>query len=176
MDHALVVPAHGGDPGICARIGRVTGNGLAANIRKITPSLFFISSCSPCPRPMFSTRGPISAPWERPGPARPENLNVLDGTFGIFSLLVVLFVPYTSYAKYLKWLTLSLLAYIGVVFLVRISWREVLHATLFLTWRLTANLLMAIVAVLGTTISPYLFFWQASQEAEEVKTTAEKKR
>ena len=85
------------------------------------------------------------------------------------SLLLQVLVPYTSYVKYLKWLTLSLFAYVAAAFFVQISWSEVAHATFLpkLTWN--RAYLTGLVAVLGTTISPYLFFWQASQEVEEVK-------
>jgi len=92
----------------------------------------------------------------------------LTVTFGIISLVAVLFIPYSTYARYLKWLTLSLFSYVGVVFLVHVSWLAVLRATLIPHVALNKEFLIAIVAVLGTTISPYLFFWQASQEVEEV--------
>jgi Mn2+/Fe2+ NRAMP family transporter len=80
----------------------------------------------------------------------------------------VLLIPYSTYAKYLKWLTISLFAYVGVVFFVHVSWPAVLHAAVWPQIKLTREYVTAVVAVLGTTISPYLFFWQASQEVEEV--------
>jgi len=83
--------------------------------------------------------------------------------------LAVLFIPYTRYAKYLKWLTLSLFAYVGVIFFVRVPWSAVLRATVIPQVSLKKEFLMSLIAVFGTTISPYLFFWQASQEVEEVK-------
>jgi Mn2+/Fe2+ NRAMP family transporter len=88
--------------------------------------------------------------------------------FGFTSLILQLFIPYSHYVKYLKWLTISLFAYIATAFFVRLSWPQVLHATVFphLTW--TKGYLTGLIAVFGTTISPYLFFWQASQEVEEV--------
>lgn len=88
--------------------------------------------------------------------------------FGFASLLLQVFVPYT-YVKYLKWLTLALFAYLATAFFVRIQWHQALYASLFpkLIW--SKSYLTAIIAVFGTTISPYLFFWQASQEVEEVK-------
>ncbi len=89
--------------------------------------------------------------------------------FGVGSLAGVLLVPYSTYAKYLKWLTLSLFAYVGVVFCVHLSWPAVLKATFLPHIELSKDYLTALVAVLGTTISPYLFFWQASQEVEEVR-------
>jgi Mn2+/Fe2+ NRAMP family transporter len=99
----------------------------------------------------------------------PANASVLTVIFGIISLVAILFIPYSTYARYLKWLTLSLFSYVGVVFLVHVSWPAVLRATLVPHMVLSKEFLMAIVAVLGTTISPYLFFWQASQEVEEVR-------
>jgi Mn2+/Fe2+ NRAMP family transporter len=69
----------------------------------------------------------------------------------------------------LKWLTLSLFAYVGVVFFAHVSWPVVLHATVLPHLEPTKEYLIALIAVLGTTISPYLFFWQASQEVEEVR-------
>ena len=99
----------------------------------------------------------------------PANVMILTVTFGVASLLAVLFIPYTTYAKYLKWLTFSLFAYVGVIFFVHIPWATVLRATLIPQLVHKKEFLMALIAVLGTTISPYLFFWQASQEVEEVK-------
>ena len=158
---------------ICGRIGRVTGNGLAANIRKNYPKpvLFFVLLLMSTAN-VFNLGADIGAMGASMALLVPKTATFFTVLFGVFSLLVVLFVPYTSYAKYLKWLTVSLLAYIGVAFLVRISWREVLHATLIPHMDLSRESLVALIAVLGTTISPYLFFWQASQEAEEVKTTS----
>jgi Mn2+/Fe2+ NRAMP family transporter len=79
-------------------------------------------------------------------------------TLGIISLIAVLFIPYSTYAKYLKWLTLSLFSYIGVVFFAHVPWSAVLRATVIPHVALTKEFLMALIAVLGTTISPYLFF------------------
>jgi Mn2+/Fe2+ NRAMP family transporter len=87
--------------------------------------------------------------------------------FAIASGLLQLYVPYHQYARILKWLTLSLFAYVGVLLVVHVDWPE---ALLGLIWPrdLGRGALLTIVAMLGTTISPYLFFWQSSQEAEEV--------
>jgi Mn2+/Fe2+ NRAMP family transporter len=91
----------------------------------------------------------------------------------LFALICVglqMFVSYHRYAQLLKWLTLSLFAYVGVLFLVHVDWPQ---ALLRLVWppRLGKEALLTIVALFGTTISPYLFFWQSSQEAEEIATT-----
>jgi Mn2+/Fe2+ NRAMP family transporter len=97
----------------------------------------------------------------------PHHLFVLF--FGLLSLVTILFVPYSSYVRYLKWLTLSLFAYVAVIFFVRVDWHEVLKGGFVPHLKFQKDYLTAIAAVLGTTISPYLFFWQSSQEVEEVK-------
>src|SRR5262249_35603148 len=75
----------------------------------------------------------------------------------------------SRYVVFLKWMTLSLLAYVGTLFMVHVPWREVLYGTWVpaISWK--ATYLTSLIAVLGTTISPYLFFWQASEEAEEIR-------
>jgi Mn2+/Fe2+ NRAMP family transporter len=77
-------------------------------------------------------------------------------------------LPYQRYVRYLRWLTLALLAYVGVAFTVAVPWREVVGGLLWPHIVLNAQALTVIVAVFGTTISPYLFFWQAAQEVEEI--------
>ncbi len=155
---------------ICARIGRVTGCGLAANLRKSYPRplLYFVLIAMSSAN-VFNLGADIGAMGASLALIVPANVNVLAVTFGIISLIAVLFIPYSTYAKYLKWLTLSLFSYVGVVFMVHVSWPAVLRATLIPHVARNKEFLMAIVAVLGTTISPYLFFWQASQEVEEVR-------
>ena len=83
------------------------------------------------------------------------------------SLLAVILVPYHRYVGYLKWLTFSLFAYVGVVFTVRIDWLDVLGSVVAPHFALTGESLTLVMAVFGTTISPYLFFWQSSEEVEE---------
>jgi Mn2+/Fe2+ NRAMP family transporter len=89
--------------------------------------------------------------------------------FGVASLALQILVPYSRYVKYLKWLTLSLFAYVATAFFVQIPWSQVLRETVHPRFSTSKTYLTGLVAVLGTTISPYLFFWQASQEVEEVK-------
>jgi NRAMP (natural resistance-associated macrophage protein)-like metal ion transporter len=155
---------------ICARIGRVTGCGLAANLRKAYPKpfLYFVLVLM-CVANIFNLGADISAMGASVQLLVPSKASLFTVLFGVGSLLAVLFVPYSKYAKYLKWLTLSLFAYVGVVFFVRIPWSTVLTATLVPRLQWTKEFVISLVALLGTTISPYLFFWQASQEVEEVK-------
>ena len=154
---------------ISARIGRVTGVGIAANLRKNYPKpllysvLFAVSIAN-----IFNLGADIGAMGAATQLVLPGNMTLFIGTFGAICLAGILLVPYSSYARYLKWLTLSLITYMGVVFFVHVSWEQVLRSTVLPHIRITKDYLTALVAVLGTTISPYLFFWQASQEVEEV--------
>ena len=155
---------------ISARIGRVTGCGIAANLRKNYPKT---SSLCCAVRRLDSQRLQSRRRYRRNGSGDAAGAagqcRTLIVIFGIGSLAGVLLVPYSTYAKYLKWLTISLFSYVGVVFFAHVSWRAVLHATFLPHIELSKDYLTALVAVLGTTISPYLFFWQASQEVEEVR-------
>jgi Mn2+/Fe2+ NRAMP family transporter len=88
---------------------------------------------------------------------------------GAVSLLLQVFIPYNRYVRVLKWLTLSLLAYVGVAFVAQVDWAVALRQSFWpgITW--SKDYATTVVAILGTTISPYLFFWQAEQEVEEIK-------
>lgn len=88
-------------------------------------------------------------------------------TMTVFTLALQIFLPYRVYARYLKWLTLSLFAYVAVAFFVHIDWVAALRATVIPSFPLQKEYLLILVALLGTTISPYLSFWQAGQEIEE---------
>jgi NRAMP (natural resistance-associated macrophage protein)-like metal ion transporter len=162
---------------ISARIGRVTGVGISANIRKMYPrpvvyaivAMLLVSS-------IFNLGADLGAMGESAhmlsgGPAWMHLL-----VMGLISILLQIFVPYTRYVKYLKFLVLSLMAYVVTAFLVHIDWPAALRATLVPPIKMFhGDYLTMVVAVLGTTISPYLFFWQASQEAEEVQVRSEEK-
>src|SRR4029077_9351229 len=89
--------------------------------------------------------------------------------FGVICILLETFMSYAHYAAVLKWATLSLFAYVAVVFAAHVPWGSALYSTLVPHLVLDAPHAMAMVAVLGTTISPYLFFWQAGQEVEELR-------
>ena len=156
---------------ICARIGRVTGHGIANNVRLRYPRLVYVIVGLVVCANIFNLGADIQAMDAAarlllPGP--PVLYGVLIAGA---SLLAQFLVPYSRYVKYLKWLTLSLFAYVAAAFFVHISWHEVWRNTLVPRISLSKQYLLALIAVFGTTISPYLFFWQASQEAEEVKTT-----
>jgi NRAMP (natural resistance-associated macrophage protein)-like metal ion transporter len=155
---------------ICGRIGRVTGCGIAGNLRKNYPKpLLFAVLLLMSAANVFNLGADIGAMGSSAALLLPGKDILLTIVFGVFSLMTIFFIPYTTYAKYLKWLTLSLFAYFGVAFMVHVSWRDVARATLLPHFSISRESFVALIAVLGTTISPYLFFWQASQEAEEVR-------
>ena len=94
---------------------------------------------------------------------------VYIAAFGALSLVLEVFVRYARYVAWLKWLTLSLFAYVGVAFVVHMPWATVGYHLVVPDISLKSSYLTVVVAILGTTISPYLFFWQAEEEVEEVK-------
>ncbi len=164
-------PLMAGFQEICARIGRVTGHGIANNVRLRHPRLVYPIVGLVVLANIFNLGADIQAMDAAarlllPGPP------VLYGfLLAAVSVAAQFLCPYKKYACYLKWLTLTLVAYIATAFFVHIEWSHVLRNTFVPHISLTKFYLLALIAVLGTTISPYLFFWQASQEAEEVKST-----
>ena len=159
---------------ISAQIGRVTGNGIAGNMRRhySRPLLFGMVGLLVAANTfnLGSDLGAMGASFSLLVPGYTE---VYVIAFGLISLLLQIFVPYTKYVHYLKWITLALFSYIAVAFVVHVEWGAAIRATLLPSlFTRQSGYFTALVAVLGTTISPYLFFWQASEEAEDVRTTA----
>ena len=155
---------------ICARLGRVTGAGVAANLRKHYPKPLLVSAILLLSLAnVFNLGADIAAIGAASQLVFGGNLNAYAVVFGLLSLALQICLPYRRYVRYLKWLTLALFAYVGTAFAVHIPWASVLHVTVVPTISWNTDYWMALVAVLGTTISPYLFFWQASEEAEEVR-------
>jgi len=159
---------------ICARLGRITGAGIAANLKIIYPSYvsYFVVFLL-CVANLFNLSADISAMAAAAQLVVHGSSIVYALAFGLVSLLLQVFVPYRTYVGYLRWLTWSLFAYVVTAFLVHVPWTSALRSTIIPSISLDATYLMALVGVLGTTISPYLFFWQTSQEAEEVRVRAD---
>jgi NRAMP (natural resistance-associated macrophage protein)-like metal ion transporter len=156
---------------VSARIGRVTGLGLAANIRRAySPWLLYVIVALLLVANVINIAADIAAMGEA--------MRLVAGTgsahlyslgFGVLCLLLQVLMPYSLYVRYLKWLTMGLLAYVATVFAVDIPWGEVARRTVWPHFTFTKDSVALIVAIFGTTISPYLFFWQASQEVEEIR-------
>jgi NRAMP (natural resistance-associated macrophage protein)-like metal ion transporter len=154
---------------VSARMGRVTGHGLASNIRRHFPRpVVYSVVCLLVLANTINVAADIAAMGEalQLVAGGPEHGHAV--LFGVACLLLQVFLPYQRYVRYLKWLTLALLAYVAVAFTIAIPWREALAGIFWPRFALTGEALTVIVAVFGTTISPYLFFWQAAQEVEEV--------
>jgi len=153
---------------VSAYIGRVTGDGLARNMEKVLPRpLVLILVALLLVANTINIGADLAAMGDAAQLSTGLSPHVLTVGFAIVSLLLQLFIPYERYAHLLKWLTLSLLAYVAVVLMVQVDWGEV---ALGLVWpRIGQGGATTIVAIFGTTISPYLFFWQSAQEIEEVK-------
>jgi len=153
---------------ISAVIGRNTGRGLAYNIAKVLPAAALYPLVASL---LIANTINIAADLAAMG----EALRLVIGgpalayaaLFGVVCLVAEVLIPYHHYARYLKLLTLVLLFYVAAAFSVSVSWGDVAAATLLPAPNLGRDQLLMVVAVFGTTISPYLFFWQASQEAEE---------
>jgi NRAMP (natural resistance-associated macrophage protein)-like metal ion transporter len=155
---------------VSAHIGRVTGKGIAANAKQFYPLPVVLL---PVGLLVVANTINIAADLAAMGAA----LHLVIGglkhehalIFAAVSVLLQVFLPYRRYAPILKFLTLVLFLYVAVAFTVEIPWREVLVETVMPRISFNYDYLLLVVAVLGTTISPYLFFWQASQEVEEMR-------
>jgi len=154
---------------MCARIGLATGVGLAANIRKYYPKkILYLCTALLLFANVFNIGadlGAMAKGTQLMFPALPFTFLIF--LFAVFSLFLQIFISYKKYAKYLKYLTFILFAYVISAFSVKINWGEVLQNTIIPSFHFSKDVIILICAALGTTISPYLFFWQSSQEVEE---------
>ena len=155
---------------ISAQVGRVTGKGLAGNMRRHYPA--------PLVYPLIAlllVANIINIGADLGAMAAALRL-LVDGpqlafvaAFAIVTVLLEVFMRYSRYASVLRWLTISLFAYVATVFAVDVPWLTVAQNLVVPHIKLSGNYLAIVVAVFGTTISPYLFFWQAAEEVEDEK-------
>jgi NRAMP (natural resistance-associated macrophage protein)-like metal ion transporter len=153
---------------VSAQIGRVTGCGLARNMSKVLPrwlilvlvALLFIANT-------INIGADLAAMGSAAQLSIGLSAHIMTVLFAVVSLLLQLFIAYPRYASFLKWLTLVLLSYVAVLLVIRIDWPSV-GIGLVLPRVAGSSAVTTIVAIFGTTISPYLFFWQSAQEVEEV--------
>jgi Mn2+/Fe2+ NRAMP family transporter len=165
----LAYPLMSAIQSMCAQIGRVTGKGLAANIKTSFPPIvlkgvvlvLLIANT-------LNIAADVAAMGEVAELVSGVDRHLMTLAFVIVTLLLQIFVPYHRYVFFLKWLTLSLLAYAAVLFTVNVPWGEVALRTVWPNLTLNFNTAAVVVGVFGTTISPYLFFWQASEEVEDM--------
>ena len=154
---------------ICALIGRVTGRGLAHNMAQVLPgpvvmallALLFIANT-------INVGADLAAMGAAARLVTGWSLHGFILFFAILSLGLQLFIPYRRYSRFLMVLTFSLFAYVAILFLLPLDWSAIGAGMIGLGAALNENAAITIVAIFGTTISPYLFFWQSAQEVEEV--------
>lgn len=157
---------------ISGRIGRVTGRGLAANLHRYYPPWFAYAMVALLIVANLINIGADLA-------AMAASLRLLVGGhailyavgFGLLSAVLEIVVTYDKYAQVLKWFTVTLLAYVATAFVAHVDWVQAMRNFTLPSVQPNAGFLMGIVAILGTTISPYLFFWQSSQEVEIERET-----
>ncbi len=158
---------------ISARIGCITGRGLAANIKAVFPrpvlygivGLLLVANT-------INIAADIAAMGEATSLLVGGSAHLYSVLFGLLCLGLQVFLRYEKYVGYLKWLTLALLSYVAVVFMSHVPWGEVLRHVAFPRLTFDRDTILTVAAVFGTTISPYLFFWQAAQEMEDLKSLA----
>jgi NRAMP (natural resistance-associated macrophage protein)-like metal ion transporter len=154
---------------VSARIGCVTGKGLASNIRDaFSPWLLYLIVSMLLVANTINIGADIAAMADAMRLITGGSHGAYSILFGVISVLLQVFIPYNRYVHVLKWLTLALLAYVFVVFSVHIPWRDVARSVIAPHIAYSREYVITAVAIFGTTISPYLFFWQASQEVEEL--------
>lgn len=172
----LAFPMMAAIQSMCARIGRVTGKGLAANIKAAFPPyvlkavvvLLLVAN-------VLNIAADIASMGEAAELVVGINRQIMTALFAMLTLALQLGIPYHRYVFYLKWLTLSLLAYAAVLFTVHVPWKDVALRTLWPRLVPNGDAATMIVGIFGTTISPYLFFWQASEEVEDMEMHGEAK-
>src|ERR1700730_7224557 len=154
---------------MCASIGRVTGKGLAANITDAFPPIVIKAVVILL---LFANTLNIAADVAAMGEVAELVVGVdrhlMTAFFVIGTLLLQVFIPYHRYVRFLKLLTLCCLSYAAVLFTVHVPWGEVILRTAWPHFTPNAGAAAVVVAIFGTTISPYLFFWQASEEVEDM--------
>jgi NRAMP (natural resistance-associated macrophage protein)-like metal ion transporter len=161
---------------ISGRIGRTTGRGIAANIREHYPNWILQSVVGLL---LIANTINIGADLGAMGDAvdlligGPKFLYVIG--FGVLCAVLQVLMQYSRYVSVLKWLTLTLFAYFGTVMVVHVPWAEAARGFFIPTFSADVEFWTTVVAIFGTTISPYLFFWQASQEVEDIDAVPERK-
>jgi NRAMP (natural resistance-associated macrophage protein)-like metal ion transporter len=161
---------------ISARIGRVTGRGVAGVIRRHFPApVVYVLVLLLIVANVINLGADLGAMGAALQLVIGGQVWIYIGAFGLVSMLLEVFARYSQYVAWLKWLTLSLFAYVGVAFVVQLPWASVGYHLVVPNISFKAAYLTTVVAILGTTISPYLFFWQAEEEADETRERTDAK-
>jgi NRAMP (natural resistance-associated macrophage protein)-like metal ion transporter len=155
---------------VSARLGFITGKGLAANVKAVFPrpvlygivGLLLIANT-------INIAADIAAMGEALRLLLGGSAHLYSVSFGVLCLILQVLLRYETYVRYLKWLTLALLSYVAVIFTIHVHWGSVIREMVLPRLALDHDTITMVVAVFGTTISPYLFFWQAAQEMEDLR-------
>jgi NRAMP (natural resistance-associated macrophage protein)-like metal ion transporter len=167
----LAFPLMAAIQSLCARIGRVTGKGLAANVKTSFPPIILYSVVLLLlVANTLNIAADVAAMGEVSELVTGVNRRLMTLLIVVGTLLLQVYVPYHRYVFFLKWLTLSLLSYAAVLFTVHVPWGEVALRTIWPHIKLDSETATVVTGVFGTTISPYLFFWQASEEVEDMQS------
>jgi NRAMP (natural resistance-associated macrophage protein)-like metal ion transporter len=154
----------------CARIGAVTGKGLAAVIKThYNKKVLFLAVILVCLANTINIGADIGAMAAAAQLIIPVNFVILALSFTVIILILEIYTSYKVYSRILKWFVIALVSYPITVFLIRQPWMQILHATFIPNIEMNFAFFFIITGVLGTTISPYMFFWEASEEVEEEK-------
>ena len=166
----LAFPLMAAIQSMCALIGRVTGRGLAANIKNaFSPTVLRVVIGLLLIANTLNIAADVAAMGDVAELVTGIDRHLMTIAFVVGTVLLQVFVPYHRYVVFLKWLTLSLLAYAAVLFTVRVPWGAVALRTVWPKFTPDSTAATVIVGIFGTTISPYLFFWQASEEVEDMQ-------
>lgn len=166
----LAYPLMAAVQSMCGLIGRVTGKGLAANIKSaFPPAVLRIVVLLLLIANTLNIAADVAAMGEVGELVTGFDRHVMTLVFVLGTVGLQIIVPYHRYVDFLKWLTLSLLAYAAVLFTVHVPWGQVALRTIWPKFELNSASAAVIVGVFGTTISPYLFFWQTSEEVEDMQ-------
>jgi NRAMP (natural resistance-associated macrophage protein)-like metal ion transporter len=160
---------------VSARLGYITGKGLAANVKAVFPApvlygivgLLLVANT-------INIAADIAAMGEALRLLLGGSAHLYSVCFGALCLVLQVYLRYETYVRYLKWLTLALLSYVAVIFTIHVHWGAVIGGMVVPRLALDHNTITIVVAVFGTTISPYLFFWQAAQEMEDLRASSAK--
>jgi NRAMP (natural resistance-associated macrophage protein)-like metal ion transporter len=166
----LTYPLMVGIQMVSARLGYITGKGLAANVKAVFPrpvlygivGLLLVANT-------INIAADIAAMGEALRLLLGGSAHLYSVCFGVLCLALQVYLRYETYVRYLKWLTLALLSYVAVIFAIHVQWGAVFSEMLLPRLVLNHDTITMIVALFGTTISPYLFFWQAAQEMEDLR-------
>jgi NRAMP (natural resistance-associated macrophage protein)-like metal ion transporter len=165
----LAYPLMVGIQAISAQIGRVSGHGLATNIRRHYPAwLLYTLVGLLLLANTINIAADIAAMGEAASLVMGGGAHWYAAGAGVLSAALQVMLPYQRYVRVLKWLTLALLAYVLTALTLKLPWPQILHAAMLPSLSWNKDYITTVVAIFGTTISPYLFFWQASQEVEDL--------